>query len=412
MFPYALSFPVPHNILLLIIYCYTYIDGKQIAGSEKSSGEQMKMVRRAAFDIGSGSTKMQCSDCHIHDDSVQLQNMLFGQERPVSFGLDFMRSYDGMLSEDIQHFGLQTLRDLKYEAEALGATDFTAIATEVFRKAKNGEEYLERVRAMGIPVRMLSQKTEAELGFHSVVAMTEMMFNTYTAPPAIGSPPTCATDADMDVAVSTRLQVEIDESEACVWDSGGASFQITTLDPTSSDGRKSIRSYMGAFGTSVSTALLVRDVQGRVLMPGISANPVTADQIASYMTLIKAQLGEVPSWLKDRPLVGAAAGANSMFKLCCDILTQLNGGTAGSGTAVSSFTLAEARRALAACLDKTDEQLLKYVDFEFSEGPTVIVPKLALLNAVMYHTGIQRVYIVRCVGSCAGLMRNNLYWSS
>lgn len=95
--------------------------------------------------------------------------------------------------------GLAVLHMQLLQAKALGFEQFSAIATEVFRKAKNGEEYLEAVRSLGIHIQLLNQELEAELGFHSVVSVGRL------------DPAVCR-----------------------VWDSGGASFQITAIGITQS----------------------------------------------------------------------------------------------------------------------------------------------------------------------------------
>lgn len=153
-------------------------------------------VRRAAFDVGSGSTKMQCSDCelyhHLETGAIQcdILNSLYGLEVPVQFGADYMRSSDGTLSETIQDEGIRVFSKLKEEAEKLGATEFSAIATEVFRKASNGASYINRLMAQGVSVSMLSQQQEAELGYSSVLATLKLSEHVFSEP-------------------------------LCVWDSGG-----------------------------------------------------------------------------------------------------------------------------------------------------------------------------------------------
>lgn len=139
--------------------------------------EKRIVVRRAAFDIGSGSTKLQCSDCELTVEaasgvvtSTRIINKLCGIERPVQFGADFKCSADGRLSEGIQQEGLTVFRELKAEAENLDAQEFHAIATEVFRKAANGPAYLQLIQELGVPVTILTQEIEAELGFGSVQA--------------------------------------------------------------------------------------------------------------------------------------------------------------------------------------------------------------------------------------------------
>lgn len=154
------------------------------------------MYRRAAFDIGSGSTKIQCSDCEVvsdlectHSVRYRIVHTLYGIEKPVQFGADLMRSAHGALSEDITDSGFKVFCELKQEADRLGATQFSAIATEVFRRAANGQAYLDRIRSLGVSVSILSQELEAELGYQSV--QCELREN------------------------------ETAEAADCVWDSGG-----------------------------------------------------------------------------------------------------------------------------------------------------------------------------------------------
>ena len=91
-------------------------------------------------DIGSGATKLQVAEVEVGLGKITAE--LFGQERPVPFGSDCLAHGDGLLSEEIMSQGLATLRDFMGIANDLGCTSFSAVATEVFRKAKNGDEYL------------------------------------------------------------------------------------------------------------------------------------------------------------------------------------------------------------------------------------------------------------------------------
>lgn len=155
---------------------------------------------RAAFDIGSGSTKLQVCECLLTQGgtgrgvSCLIVNELFEVEIPVQFGADLMKSETGMLSDDIQARGLQVFLELKAEAERCGATQLAVVATEVFRRAVNGNDYLNKLRAMGIKVELIPQSVEAELGYLSIDAITQMM---------------SAKDG-------------VARSVDCVWDSGGS----------------------------------------------------------------------------------------------------------------------------------------------------------------------------------------------
>lgn len=165
--------------------------------------QQRVVVRRAAFDIGSGSTKLQCSDCELMIDpytsavtQTRILKDLYGIERPVQFGADLKCSSDGKLSKRIQQEGLAVFKELKSEADALGASEFHAIATEVFRKAANGAEYLESIQDLGVHVTILTQEMEAELGFGSVQAVLAVNG---------GSPAQCVWDSGgMSGITSTR----------------------------------------------------------------------------------------------------------------------------------------------------------------------------------------------------------------
>ena len=58
----------------------------------------------------------------------------------------------------IQDRNFEILSKFKKKAEALGATQFAAVATEVFRQAANGALFLNKVRnEIGIPVDITSQ---------------------------------------------------------------------------------------------------------------------------------------------------------------------------------------------------------------------------------------------------------------
>ena len=59
---------------------------------------------------------------------------------------------------------METLCSLQSIAEELGATEMRAVATEVFRRAKNGEQYLKRVQARtAVEVSLVAQEEEARL---------------------------------------------------------------------------------------------------------------------------------------------------------------------------------------------------------------------------------------------------------
>jgi hypothetical protein len=245
----------------------------------------------------------------------------------------------------------------------LGVTSIQAIATEVFRKCGNGSTYIQLVKQLGIEVRIITQELEAELGFCSVLS-------------AYGST----------------------EENAVVWDSGGASFQITSKDPTSSD----LRVYKGGLGTSVALATLLEEVRGKKISRDLlGINPVNFEESERLVQCLVQKLGPVPDWLNGRLSVLAATGANAMFKVCCDVLSL---SSIDIQVKIGRFTLAYSEKALAICVDKADEELVIYQAFSNAESPFAIIPKLALLVAVMRITRIDSVTPVDVIRSCAAVL--------
>jgi hypothetical protein len=197
-------------------------------------------IRRAAFDIGSGGTKMLIADVHPLAGKLVSQP-LFELDLPVPFKGD--QQVHGRLSEDIQLRGLSVLRAMLRKAAELGAVEACAIATEVFRVAPNGAEFLDRVRALGLSVSVVTQPLEARLGLATAEALAA------SAPRGLASSSGGTTTRDSGSGI-------------IAWDSGGGSFQITTraAGPTSLDQplrNPELRAYTGQIGTSPAFKTLV-----------------------------------------------------------------------------------------------------------------------------------------------------------
>lgn len=321
--------------------------------------------RRAAFDIGSGATKMMIADVV----GTSVREVYFGQEVPVPFAMAWKRSLDGALDEAIQLEGLEVLRrflEIAAEHGVVGAGSSCAVATEVFRKASNGGAYLERVRQeLGLSIEVVTQSVEAELGFRTAVALQD-------------GPP---------------------ESVIC-WDSGGASFQITASPQLAGDAAESsgdalpLLRYMGALGTGVTTALLIEEVQGRCLADTSTPNPVSAEHAERLVDVLLGQLAQAPAWLSGASTVTAIGGINSMFAVAAQALES------------TAYTAADVRRALDDAVGLTDEEMAErpYCQGSLREPAGFIVPKLALLLAVMTRCEMHAVQYCSAIGSCPGLL--------
>ena len=312
--------------------------------------------RRAAFDIGSGATKLMIADVDV--ETGQLGDIVHASERTVKY------PYDGVLSDAVQAEGIKVLHALRTAVLASGCTAYTAVATEVFRKAPNGAAFLQRVRAeLGLEIALVSQEEEAQIGFRTAVA--------------VGQRGRAATLA---------------------WDSGGGSFQLSREVAAGEAGAPpGLRTYVGALGASVATAAMIEHVQKRRLAsPTASPNPASREEAQLLVAHCRAQLETPPPWLRGAALATAIGGANSIFRCVEQVTHDLDPAAAAAAVAAGAppgrFGVAAVRAALEACCGLTDAAL---AEKGHVEAP-MVVPKLCLLLAVLEACGLQEF-------ECAGL---------
>jgi hypothetical protein len=357
------------------IICATLIAGLAFAfycatNSQRKNG--MVQRRRAAFDIGSGASKMLVADVDIVRGTL-VGPPVFEIEQPMGFKADAQASGDGSISKGIQARGLELLVSLAAKARELGATEASGIATEVFRTAPNGLAFLDEVaRRTRVSIATLSQEKEARLGLATAEALSG------------GAS-----------AVSAS------------WDSGGGSFQITSrvdgaakLAPISS---ASLRTYVGKLGTGPSFERCLVHVQGKPyhsFETGSTVNPVSADEATRLVEQLRSELAPPPAWLRGAS-VTAIGGKISIFAIALNALRVLRGRREECAT----LSLADAWQALDSVVGRTDDELLDVAGrgTEF-EPPSLVVPKIALLVAVSSHLEFANITFVKATGGCAGLM--------
>ncbi|PIK15869.1 hypothetical protein [Halobacteriovorax sp. JY17] len=121
------------------------------------------LVKRAAFDIGSGSTKMTLAK--VDTCTGKIVEVFFEDQAAVAYKQSLYDN-DNSFSKEIIKEGIQELKDLKETAVELGVTQFSALATQAFREAKNGKNTLEEISDQtGIEIRVINQELEAKFGY-------------------------------------------------------------------------------------------------------------------------------------------------------------------------------------------------------------------------------------------------------
>ena len=351
-----------------------------------------RVVRRAAFDIGSGASKMLVADVDSCS-GVLVGAPLFEAEKPCAFKVDAQGSVDGSLSPGIQQKGFALVLKLAAKARELGATEACGIATEVFRTSPNGLPFLSELELhTRISLSVLSQADEARLGLATAEALT---------------------GGSWDSA---------GESYVAAWDSGGGSFQVTAREPSANGAIDTValRTFVGKLGTGPSYERLMAKLRKFACLPSggfaESVNPVLRGEAEALVTALRAELPEGPAWLRGGHVVGIGAW-NCIFATTARAIRVLvTSGDAAARVAAtvpgeegesadSTFTVGEARTALAAVTGRTDAELMDVAGHGTdAEGPHLVVPKVALLVAVATHLGIERVTYRRSTGGCAGLM--------
>ena len=109
----ALALIVGLVLMLLVRFC--------------SSTRRSNIVRRAAFDIGSGASKVLVAD--VDRSGMLVGATLWEAEKPCAFKEDTQGTVDGTLSEGIRSKGMALITELAKKARKLGATEACGIAT-------------------------------------------------------------------------------------------------------------------------------------------------------------------------------------------------------------------------------------------------------------------------------------------
>jgi exopolyphosphatase/guanosine-5'-triphosphate,3'-diphosphate pyrophosphatase len=118
-------------------------------------------MRKAVLDVGSNSVLLV-----VEEKTAEGWKQICEATRVTSLGEGTKAS--GLLSEEAMSRTLASIKELWDVAEKNGATDIRAAATMAARIATNTVEFLQRAKAQGTPVVVLSGDEEADLGFRAV----------------------------------------------------------------------------------------------------------------------------------------------------------------------------------------------------------------------------------------------------
>jgi exopolyphosphatase/guanosine-5'-triphosphate,3'-diphosphate pyrophosphatase len=214
---------------------------------------------RAAFDVGSGSTKMKVVEFNTCTQDVT-QTLLEDQVK-VDYREALEKNPGGEFPESVQIEGLAALEKLKGEAQAKGAKKFTGIATAAFRQARNADDFVKVIREkLSIPVKVITQNEEAFLGFQAV-----------------------------------REKVKVPSSDLVVWDIGGGSMQMTSVDDTLKP-----MVYYGHLASVNFKNQVIAKIQKKNPEKLTSPNPLKKKNVKPAVALAEAEATTVPANIKKK----------------------------------------------------------------------------------------------------------------
>lgn len=122
----------------------------------------------AIVDIGTYSTRMLI--VAIHPDNSFQEILSIG--RITSLGRNLKQT--GMLQKDAMEETISTLREYSMLAREYQVSKIVAVATQACREAKNADEFLEKVKHLGVDVRVISGEEEARLSFFATARALEI----------------------------------------------------------------------------------------------------------------------------------------------------------------------------------------------------------------------------------------------
>ena len=311
-------------------------------------------VRRAIFDIGSGSTKMVVADVDLNTGKIEF---VYSHQQPVPYKLDLEQSANNRFSEKVCNQGIAVLARMKWLALQQGASQFAAVATSAFRTAGNGMEFMKLITAvLGIPTRVISQKQEAILGFLGAVT---------------------------GEAVKPQHII--------VWDIGGGSMQITTVN---AQGQYMV--YYGKLASISFARYIIEKIHRQDIKKIATPNPITAADLSKALDYARSFARQVPETIRRKlqhpKTVILGIGGVHYYSIRNQVKTG------------RTYDRAGLQKTLEQRLGKTDQQIGgKYANTEISN--------LALVLAYFRELGIKSVRVKK-INMAHSLLLYHSFWKT
>ncbi len=318
--------------------------------------------RRGAIDIGSGSIKILVAD--VDTGSGHIVKNVFSEKIEVLLSEDLASSHDGSFSRAVQLKTKEAIATCIQDVSFYETDKLYGVATEAFRRANNGGSVAREIsEELNVPIRIISQDEEGEVGFLSAVEISGE-----------------------------------DPEHVVVWDNGSGSFQISWKEPNT------IASYKESYGKVPVRDLIIYDIQGKAVELNSTPNPISYEDAENALALIVTKFKDAPRSLREKVRDPATkilgVGAIHHGNIACS-----------TGLGFYSPNI----------IDDLIESRLGGDDEAFGGGADAKywVSDLILTQAVMSYLGFNEVAVVRLLGdldipapgNTAGIAIKSSYWS-
>lgn len=317
-------------------------------------GDPACIVTRAAFDIGSATTKVRVAKV---DACLQkILEVLHDQEVKIDYKEDVMGSGKSELSAQIMSRGLEIMALLTQGAAKKGVPDghMAGVATSAFRDAKNGGYFTDLIKKQtGVRIKIISQREEGLVGYFS--ALTELK------------------------------GLDTSKVSPVVWDIGGGTQQFTT---------RSVEKFEVYEGDLASLSFKDRVVKQILQRESGSPNPIGIKNMEATISLAQMHAkASIPKSIlaQIEKNSGVVYGIGGVHRF-----------SVGGQTQKQAYTQTDVARALKSQVQKTDSQ----IGGKFAETD---VTNLALVLGYMAHAKISEVRVLK-INATQGVLIDPSYW--
>jgi exopolyphosphatase/guanosine-5'-triphosphate,3'-diphosphate pyrophosphatase len=319
--------------------------------------------KRCAFDIGSGETKVSAAEVVSAEPAPRVAKLLT-KKILVPFARNLK---DGVIPDWLIKETIKSMIVLKSECEAVGAREYSGVATSGFRLARNGLQVLAQIsQETKISLQVITGEQEAVLGF---------------------------------LAAASALQS--DGKNLVAWDIGGGSLQFSMrADGVGAAQRKFVIS-AGHHGVELFRREIAKQLNRGVSQP---VNPLSQDQITRAIELARRASNSVNPEIRKRLRHGhmRVVGLGGVH-------TESLANQAGleNDSPYKLYTLAGVRAAAKRAANKRDEDFRKaYPENKYPESQAT---NLALVLGYMEGLQIKEVIPLE-VNVADGLLVDATFW--